>query len=159
MYDEKEESDEGREILLSIRGVRSLAASWSAVVVAGIAAVVSIVGSECGISKGERGGVSADSAIRRDEEYSTVWHRIDRTLYMFTLSPSTPTTISCRFLFRDPFKLCTSPVCVLPFSASNGLGSVAITYGSSIDLDIMACAAVVCTNNPQLQRQKLAIFI
>ena len=53
---------------------------------------------------------------------------------MFTLSPSTPTAISCLFLFREPFKLYTVAGCTRPFSWSSGFGRVVIVYGSSIDM-------------------------
>lgn len=65
-----DDKDDGREFLLSMRGVRSLAGSRSSSITVGAVAVVTIVGSAFGTSKGERGGVSAGSAIRRDTEYS-----------------------------------------------------------------------------------------
>jgi len=47
-------------------------------------------------------------------------------------SPSTSTTTSVRFLFRDPLKLDTAANWVRPFVVSMGFGSEAKTYGGSI---------------------------
>lgn len=70
----KEANEAGREILLSMSGVLSLV-RWVSSTAGGIAAFVKIVGSALGCRRGDRGGVSAGNAIRRDEEYSTacVW--------------------------------------------------------------------------------------
>lgn len=64
-----EDRDDDRDVLGSMRGVRSVASSWSES--EGSAAVVRIVGSVLGARRGERGGVSAGKAILPADTYST----------------------------------------------------------------------------------------
>ena len=73
-----------------------------------------------------------------------------RTLYMLTLSPSTPITTSWRFLLREPAMPCTAAPTTRPRSASSGFASAAMVYGSSIPPD-MAAGKFVAVQHDAIQ--------
>lgn len=68
IYVDIDDSDDAREGLGSMRGVRS---SCSVDADVGVAAAVRIVGSPFGCKSGDSGGVSAGNAMRLEDEYST----------------------------------------------------------------------------------------
>lgn len=70
--DDGGDTEDALEVLGSSRGERSLASRCRlSMVVVGVAAFVRIVGSDAGARRGDNGGVSAGSAMRPEEVYST----------------------------------------------------------------------------------------